>query len=121
MYSTGSVLCKWKDLISNGEPITITDGDATRFFSTIDESIQLIHECIEQSKDFEPYVPKLKAIKINDLLRAMIIKYKPEDVDIIIHEIGLQLGENKHEKVSENGLDSSEAEQFTISEILKIL
>ena len=24
MYSTGSVLCKWKDLICDGEPITIT-------------------------------------------------------------------------------------------------
>src|SRR3990167_4808776 len=34
MYSTGSVLCKWKDKIQAGEPVIVTDLNATRFFWT---------------------------------------------------------------------------------------
>jgi len=121
LYSTGSVLCKWKDLICRGEEITITDGGATRFFSTIDEAIQLIYDCIDKSVDFQPYVPNLKAITIDALLLAMIIKYKPVDSEIKINRIGMQVGENKHERVHEYGANSSECEQFTLDEILKII
>jgi UDP-N-acetylglucosamine 4,6-dehydratase len=121
LYSTGSVLCKWKDLICNGETITITDGGATRFFSTIEEAVQLIYDCINNSVDYKPYVPKLKAITIDALLLAMIIKYKPANAEIKINKIGMQVGENKHEKIQEDGLNSSESEQFTFDEIMKII
>ena len=36
-------------------------------------------------------------------------------------EIGLQVGENLHEKISEDGLYSNEAEQFTIEEIKELI
>lgn len=121
LNSTGSVLCKWKDLICNGQTITITDGGATRFFSTIEEAVQLIYNCIDNSVDNKPYVPKLKAISIDALLLAMIIKYKPVNVEIKINKIGMQIGENKHEKIQEDGLNSSESEQFTFDEIMKII
>ena len=121
LYSTGSVLCKWKDLISRGETITVTDDNASRFFSTIDEAIQLIYDCIDQSVDFKPYIPKLKSITINNLLSAMIVKYKPINLEIKINKIGMQIGENKHEKIQENGLNSFESEHFTLDEILKII
>lgn len=121
LYSTGSVLCKWKDLICNGETITITDGGATRFFSTIEEAVQLIYDCIDNSVDNKPYVPKLKAITIDALLLAMIIKYKPANAEIKINKIGMQVGENKHEKIQEDGLNSSESEHFTFDEIIRII
>ena len=121
LYSTGSVLCKWKDSIIRGETITITDGGATRFFSTIDEAVQLIYDCIEKSVDFKPYVPQLKAISIDALLMAMLLKYKPIDIEVKINKIGMQIGENKHERVNETGADSSECEKFTLEEILKII
>ena len=121
LYSTGSVLCKWKDLISRGETITITDGGATRFFSTIEEAVQLIYDCINKSQDFQPYVPNLKAISIDALLMAMLLKYKPANTEVKINRIGMQIGENKHERVHETGANSSECEQFTLDEILKII
>ena len=42
LYSTGSVLCKWRDLLSNGEEVIVTDPAATRFFWTVEEAIELI-------------------------------------------------------------------------------
>lgn len=121
LYSTGSVLCKWKELIKNGKEVTITEPNATRFFWTIDQAIDLIFDCMENAKNAKPYVPIMKGISIGNLLEAMIIKYKPIGIDIPIKIIGLQKGENFHEKIIEDGLNSSEAEQFTINEIIDLI
>lgn len=120
LYSTGSVLCKWKNIISNGGDIVITDGDATRFFSTIEEAVQLIYDCLKYSEIGKPYIPKLKSISINDLLNAMLYKYKSDNV-INISKIGMQVGENKHEKIDENGLNSFQSEHFTFDEIINLI
>jgi len=48
-------------------------------------------------------------------------KYLPEDKELRVKTIGLQKGENLHEKISEDGLYSNEAEQFTIEEIKELI
>jgi UDP-N-acetylglucosamine 4,6-dehydratase/UDP-glucose 4-epimerase len=42
LYSTGSVLCKWKELLEEGKQVIITDPDATRFFWTRNQAVDLI-------------------------------------------------------------------------------
>lgn len=122
LYSTGSVLCKWKDLIQSGKPITITDPKATRFFWTVDQAIDLIYSCLSNAKDASPYVPSMKGMSMENLLTAMIQKYAPSDAPIPPwNVIGLQPGENLHEKILENGLNSSEVEQYTIDEIISLI
>lgn len=120
LYSTGSVLCKWKDLIQQGKPVIVTDPNATRFFWSVDHAIQLIVDCLEHAIDTTPYCPSMKAMSIDNLLKAMIQKYSNGNT-IDIKEIGLQPGENLHEKVLEEGPYSNEAEQFTINEIIKLI
>lgn len=120
LYSTGSVLCKWKELIKNGKQVVVTDQSATRFFWSVDEAIQLILDCMENSIDSKPYCPAMKSIKIGDLLNAMIIKYG-NGQNIPVKTIGLQPGENLHEKVLEDGPYSNEVENFTIEEIIKLI
>jgi hypothetical protein len=51
----------------------------------------------------------------------MAEKYLPEDKELNVKTIGLQIGENLHEKISEDGLYSNEAEQFTIEEIKELI
>lgn len=118
LYSTGSVTSKWKNMIINGDDITVTDGDATRFFSDIEESISLFFKCLD-SDSSKPYIPNMKSMSIGNLLSAMITKYSPKGTIININRIGLQKGENKHEKMDENGPYSNEVEQYTIEEIIK--
>ena len=60
LYSTGSVLCKWKDLLQNGKEVVITEPKATRFFWTIDQAVDLIWECMLKAEDASPYVPDMK-------------------------------------------------------------
>lgn len=120
LYSTGSVLCKWKDLIEAGKDVIVTEPKATRFFWTVDQAIDLIFECMETAVDSTPFCPNMKSMSINNLLRAMVDKYS-NGVDIPIKIIGLQSGENLHEKVLDNGPFSNEVEQFTIEEIKKMI
>ena len=120
LYSTGSVLCKWKTLIEQGKEIIVTEPSATRFFWTVDQAIQLIMDCLSQALDSKPYCPSMKSMSIDNLLKAMIKKYaKGKNIPIKI--IGLQPGENLHEKVVEEGPYSNETEQFTIDEIIKLI
>ena len=39
LYSTGSVLCKWKDLILAGNGVIVTEPSDTRFFWTVEDAI----------------------------------------------------------------------------------
>lgn len=120
LYSTGSVLCKWKDLISQGKEVIVTAPEATRFFWSVDDAIQLIIDCMNNAIDSSPYCPIMKSMRIDDLLRAMIQKYS-NGQDISVKIIGLQPGENMHERVLENGPFSNEVEHFTIEEILPMI
>lgn len=120
LYSTGSVLCKWKDLIESGSDITITDPKATRFFWTVDQAIDLILDCMREATSTKPYCPSMKSMSIENLLAAMILKYGREKESNIL-TIGLQPGENLHEKVLEDGPYSNEVEQFSIQEIKTLI
>ena len=103
LYSTGSVLCKWKDLIEQGKEVIVTEPSATRFFWNVEQAIQLIVDCLDESIDSSPYCPSMKSMRIDNLLEAMVQKYGNGQT-IKIKEIGLQPGENLHEKVMEEGL-----------------
>ena len=120
LYSTGSVLCKWKVLIEEGKEVIVTEPEATRFFWSVEQAIDLIYECMEKSVDSIPYCPSMKSMKIDNLLKAMVEKYS-NGVDISIKIIGLQAGENLHEKVLDAGPYSNEVEEFTIEEIKELI
>ncbi len=120
LYSTGSVLCKWKDLIEQGKEVIVTEPSATRFFWNVEQAIQLIVDCLDEATDSSPYCPSMKSMRIDNLLEAMVQKYGDGQV-IKIKEIGLQPGENLHEKVMEEGPYSNECEQFTIDEIKELI
>jgi FlaA1/EpsC-like NDP-sugar epimerase len=120
LYSTGSVLCKWKDLITAGKEVIVTAPEATRFFWSVDDAIQLIIDCMSNSTNSAPYCPLMKSMRIDDLLQAMIQKYS-NGQHIPVKIIGLQPGENMHEKVLEQGPYSNEVEYFTIEEIKELI
>ena len=121
LYSTGSVLCIWKEKIMKGEELIITDRKATRFYWTIDEAIQLIFDCLKYSTNCEPYLPVMKSMYLGDLLTAMIEKYSNNPDNIKVKEIGLQLGENLHEALILNGPTSNDSEKYNINEIKNMI
>ena len=121
LYSTGSVLCIWKDKLQKGEEIIVTDPAATRYFWTLDQAVDLIFDCMENATTSHFHFPSMKSMSMGDLLDAMAEKYLPEGKELNVKTIGLQIGENLHEKISEDGLYSNEAEQFTTDEIKELI
>jgi FlaA1/EpsC-like NDP-sugar epimerase len=117
LFSTGSVLCKWKKLMKEKEVCYITDLDATRFFWTREQAVDHIFECIKKTDNADPYIPKMKAMRMGDLWEAMDEKY---DGGHNLFTIGLQPGENLHETM-DGKVFSNEVEQYTIREILKLI
>jgi UDP-N-acetylglucosamine 4,6-dehydratase/UDP-glucose 4-epimerase len=121
LYSTGSVLCKWKELLQNGKQVIVTEPAATRYFWTIEQAVDLIFDCMENAIDSKPYVPEMKSMSVGDLLTAMAEKYLPNGYSLDIKEIGLQPGENMHERILEDGQYSNEVDRFTIREIKEMI
>ena len=94
MYTRGSVIPFFVDLIKAGKPLKVTDKNMTRFMMSLDESIDLVFHVLSHGKNGEIYVRKAPAATIGDLAKAMIsiFSYKKG-----IEEIGIRPGEKKHE------------------------
>jgi UDP-N-acetylglucosamine 4,6-dehydratase len=112
MYSTGSVMCLWKENMLRGKEVICTDPCMTRFYWTREEAVDLIFEAMKKAKDAKPYIPDMKAMSLGDLLKAMMKKYG----EVPIKYVGAQEGENMHETI-DGEVFSNQVEQFTIEEI----
>lgn len=116
LYSSGSVLCKWREKMIAGEPVMITEPMMTRFFWTREQAVDLIFSCISKAKDATPYIPKMKAMSMGNLLEAMMQKYGKVEFEVM----GNRGGENLHETM-DGKVYSNEVEQFTIEEIKELI
>ena len=121
IYSTDSVLEKWKGKIQNNEEVIITEPKATRFFMTKEQSVDMILNCLENSKDSTPYFEDMKSTSMGNLLQAMSNKYLQEGSELSVNKIGLQPNENLHEQIVDGGPMSNEMEQYTIKELEKMI
>jgi UDP-N-acetylglucosamine 4,6-dehydratase/UDP-glucose 4-epimerase len=114
--SSGSVLPKWKEAIQNREPITITNPESTRFYWTVEQAIDHIFDCLSESTDSIPYIPRMKSIRLGDLAEATLKKYGKTKV------IQTQLDgcDNLHETMC-GKIFSNEVEKFSIDEITELI
>ncbi len=120
LYSTGSVLCKWKKLLQDGKDITVTNPESTRFYWTREQAIDLIFQCLDKGISAAPYVPEMKGIRLGNLAKGMVAKYGKSNYNAVkINK--LESSENLHEKILEDGKYSNEVEQYTIDEITEMI
>ncbi len=99
--SRGSVVPIFSDQIRAGGPVTVTSTEMTRFFMTIPSAVEMIVDAIIHSRGGEIFVPKMRAIRIEDLARVMICLlapvggFKPENIKT--HIMGPRYGEKLYE------------------------
>tara|TARA_B100001057_G_scaffold310659_1_gene310750 strand:- start:8631 stop:9656 length:1026 start_codon:yes stop_codon:yes gene_type:complete len=108
--SRGSVVPVFKELIDKGENyLPITDNRMTRFWLTLDKSVNFVISCFEKMSGGEIFVPKIPSIKIIDLAKAMSPKAK-------IKIIGIRPGEKIHEQMcpKESSNNTLEFDNFFI-------
>lgn len=116
--SNGSVVPLFKEQITEGGPITITDKRIVRYFITIPEACELVLEAGCIGKGGEIFVFDMgHPVKIYDMAKRMIMLsgLKPY-IDIDIIETGLRQGEKLYEEV----LNDKESTTATIHEKIMV-
>ena len=105
--SSGSVVPKFRQQIRDGESITLTHPEVTRYFMTIPEAAQLVIQAGAMAKGGDVFVLEMgQPVKIMDLARRMIElsgltvrdDQNPEG-DIEIEITGLRPGEKLYEEL----------------------
>ena len=69
--STGSVIPTWRAKAARGEQVTMTSPEATRFWMTLDQAVQLVIDTACTMRGGELVIPDLPAYRLGDLALAM--------------------------------------------------
>lgn len=70
--SRGSVIQVWAKLVKDGAPsLPITDERMTRFWITLEQSVDFVANCFKRSRGGEIFIPKIPSMKILDLAKAI--------------------------------------------------
>ncbi|MBO5720730.1 MAG: polysaccharide biosynthesis protein [Bacteroidales bacterium] len=121
--SNGSVVPLFKEQISKGGPVTITDKQIIRYFMTIPEACELVLEAGYMGNGGEIFVFDMgQPVKIYDLAKRMIklSGLKPyTDIDIV--ETGLRPGEKLYEELLNDKeiTDSTKHKRIMIGKVRK--
>ena len=100
MCSRGSVIPLWIDQIRNGKPITITDGNMTRFIMSLDEAVDLVLFAFEYGVSGDILVQKAPACTIQAQAEAVCELFGGNKENIKV--IGIRHGEKMYETLLTN-------------------
>lgn len=100
MCSRGSVIPLWIDQIRNGQPITLTDPNMTRFIMSLDEAVDLVLFAFEHGTSGDILVQKAPACTIQTQAEAVCELFGGSKDDIKI--IGIRHGEKMYETLLTN-------------------
>lgn len=116
--STGSVISNWRSArVTPGAHVTMTDANATRFWMTLKQALDLVISTACRMQGGELIIPELPAYRLGDLHEAMDFMPRTQ-----LHKvIGLQKGEKLHERMKEDGPDSSQVRRMTVDELREAL
>jgi UDP-N-acetylglucosamine 4,6-dehydratase/5-epimerase len=87
--SRGSVIPLFKAQASTGV-VTITDERMTRFWITLEQAVQFVLGCLDQTGGGEVFVPKIPSMRVTDIAEAIA-------PDAERRLIGIRPGEKLHE------------------------
>ena len=100
MCSRGSVIPLWIEQIRSGNPITITDGNMTRFIMSLDEAVDLVLFAFEHGESGDILVQKAPACTIRTQAEAVCELFGGDKENIKV--IGIRHGEKMYETLLTN-------------------
>lgn len=99
MYSRGSVIPLFIEQIENGNPLTLTDPNMTRFIMSLEEAVELVLFAFEHGVSGDILVQKASATTVGVLAEAVKELFHYEKENKII---GLRHGEKMYETLLTN-------------------
>ena len=96
MASRGSVIPLWVEQMIEGNPITITDPNMTRFMMTLDDAVDLVIYAFTHGHNGDLFVQKAPAATLETLataLKEIYSKVDPKYGDTEVRVIGTRHGE----------------------------
>lgn len=100
MASRGSVIPLWVGQLMEGNPITITDPNMTRFMMTLDDAVDLVVYAFTHGENGDLFVQKAPAATLDVLAQALkeiYAKIDPKYGETEIKVIGTRHGEKLYE------------------------
>jgi len=103
IFSRGSVIPSLSAQIQKRHECMVTDPEMTRFIMSIDEAVDLVLFAAENSLGGEIFIPRMRAVRLGDLISAMVkviapsLGIAPESVRL--RTIGRRKGEKLHEEL----------------------
>ena len=98
--STGSVVPIFQSQLENGEPLTITHADMTRYFMTIPEAAWLILDAASLGRMGDLFVLDMgEPVRIVDLARDLVRLAGRDPESQPVEYVGLRAGEKMHEEL----------------------
>jgi UDP-N-acetylglucosamine 4,6-dehydratase/5-epimerase len=94
LYTRGSVIPYFVNLMKQGKKLSVTDFDMTRFLLPLDDAVSLVLYALIRGKGGYIYVKKSSSCTLETLAKAIcsIFNYKKG-----FYEVGIRAGEKKHE------------------------
>lgn len=94
LYTRGSVVPYFVELIKKNEQLTVTNGEMTRFLLPLSESVDLVLHAMTNGQNGDMYVRKAPATTMETLAQAVckIFNYKKG-----YKTVGIRAGEKMHE------------------------
>lgn len=94
MASRGSVIPLWVEQMKEGNDITITDPNMTRFMMTLDDAVDLVLYAFQYGQNGDLFVQKAPAATLSVLAQALKELYR---LDTSVRVIGTRHGEKLYE------------------------
>lgn len=89
--SRGSIIPLWRKMVEEGvRELPVTDVRMTRFWITLDQSVEFVLKCFLEQRGAEIFVPKIPSMKIVDLANV-VAPGMPHKI------LGIRAGEKLHE------------------------
>ena len=122
--SRASVIPNFKRQIAKGGPVTVTHREATRYFMTIPEAVQLLIQAGAMGNDGEILMLDMgEPIKILDLAQDLIrLSGLEVDTDIKIEFTGLEPGEKLYEELltPQEGVTATKHQRIFVAQLEQI-
>ena len=100
MCSRGSVIPLWINQIRNNKPITLTDGNMTRFIMSLEEAVDLVLFAFEHGENGDLLIQKAPACTIQTQAEAVCELFGGDKSQI--KTIGIRHGEKMYETLLTN-------------------